>query len=165
MTNWKIVSAQYEVANRSLPPDKVPLTHDVTSLLSRSLMPYDWLCTRSGLHFPIAGEIISVTCKTEQTSSTNLNLLLFTQAGALLYFVFAEGTELPLQPSLVLAAPDVVRLQRYTACIALRHQDCMAALGGKNAPARRQSLPQMGLPNPLEMSISAHPPLRSKGQV
>ena len=52
------------------------------------------------------------------------------QAGALLYFIFAEGSELPLEPKLVLSPADTIRLQRYTASIAIRHQDCLARLKG-----------------------------------
>ena len=58
--------------------------------------------------------------------------VLYVQAAALFYFMFAEAPNLALQPPLVLSPADVQRLQTYTARIAMRYQ---AALGAAAQPA------------------------------
>ena len=98
------------------------------------------------------------------------------QAGALFYFMFADGTELSLLPPLQLSPADLRRLHRYTACVALRHQGCIGLLESTASSPRQlpapSVLPTGRLPrrgkalatgaNPLGASLSTHPPLRDQ---
>ena len=95
------------------------------------------------------------------------------QAGSLFYFMFADGARMPLQPALELEVSDLLRLRRFTACVALRHQGCVgllkssAASGQPPLPAPSVMVVGQGLlgaggkANPLATSVSQQPPLRT----
>lgn len=63
------------------------------------------------------------------------------KAGSLFYFLFAEASEVATQPALRLDAADVLRLHRYTAFIALRHQGCTGMLNSIDGKKTNRKFP------------------------
>lgn len=101
-----------------------------------------------------------------------LNGVRMSQAGALFYFMLVDGKDLPLEPKLHLSRADQRRLQRYTACVALRHQGCLALLSTSSASRNAELHPRLtergAAPfgaTPLQASMSAHPPLQGQAAV
>ena len=62
------------------------------------------------------------------------------QSGTLLYFISTDAGKLSLQPLLQLEPTDLHRLQRYMACIALRHQGCSETMKGSAEAKRKDSM-------------------------